>query len=106
MSSSSCSSYSFNLGADKINGGSRLEEEKVRSWLYALAQSEKDLVFEYVRSTERGEFMILFVWIRRSMRWLYLNFCNVFDEMTVKQIICLFVLNLVMVTLFVLMNFD
>ncbi|KAK3042941.1 hypothetical protein RJ639_001017, partial [Escallonia herrerae] len=37
------------------DGGSRTEEEeKVYSWLYALAQSDKDLVFEYVRSTERG----------------------------------------------------
>lgn len=40
----------------KIDGGSRTEaEEKVYSWLYALAMSDKDLVFEYVRSTERGE---------------------------------------------------
>ncbi|GLT56753.1 hypothetical protein SLA2020_297730 [Shorea laevis] len=40
---------------DKIDGGSRTDEEqKVYCWLYALAQSEKDLVFEYVRSTERG----------------------------------------------------
>ncbi|XP_009771665.1 uncharacterized protein LOC107827253 isoform X1 [Nicotiana tabacum] len=39
----------------KIDGGSRtVEEEKLYSWLYALAQSEKDLVYEYVRSTERG----------------------------------------------------
>lgn len=42
--------------ADKIDGGLRTEaEEKVYSWLYALARSDKDLVFEYVRSTERGE---------------------------------------------------
>lgn len=42
---------------DKIDGGSRTEaEEKLYSWLYALAQSEKDLVFEYVQSTERGEY--------------------------------------------------
>lgn len=42
--------------ADENDGGSRTEEEeKVYSWLYALAQSEKDLVFEYVQSTERGE---------------------------------------------------
>lgn len=41
--------------ADKIDGGSRTEaEEKVYSWLYALAQTEKDMAFEYVRSTERG----------------------------------------------------
>ena len=41
---------------DKIDGGSRTEEEdKVYSWLYAIAQSQKDIVFEYVRSTERGE---------------------------------------------------
>jgi hypothetical protein len=46
---------------DKIDGGSRTEaEEKVYSWLYALAQSDKDLVFEYVRSTERGENLHLF----------------------------------------------
>ncbi|XP_038692776.1 magnesium-transporting ATPase, P-type 1-like isoform X2 [Tripterygium wilfordii] len=39
----------------KIDGGSRTdEEEKVISWLYSLAKSGKDLVFEYVRSTERG----------------------------------------------------
>ncbi|OMO56172.1 Cation-transporting P-type ATPase [Corchorus capsularis] len=39
----------------KIDGGSKTEEEeKVYSWLYALARSDKDLVFEYVRSTERG----------------------------------------------------
>ncbi|XP_022740163.1 uncharacterized protein LOC111292182 [Durio zibethinus] len=39
----------------KIDGGSKTEEEeKVYSWLYALARSERDLVFEYVRSTERG----------------------------------------------------
>ncbi|KAF8404666.1 hypothetical protein HHK36_009554 [Tetracentron sinense] len=38
----------------KHDGGTRSEEEeKVYSWLYALAQSEDDLVFEYVRSTER-----------------------------------------------------
>ena len=44
---------------DKIDGGSRTEaEEKVYSWLYALAQSDKDLVFEYVRSTERGENLV------------------------------------------------
>lgn len=40
---------------NKIDGGLRTEEEeKVYSWLYALAQSEKNLVFEYVQSTERG----------------------------------------------------
>ncbi|GMH05920.1 hypothetical protein Nepgr_007760 [Nepenthes gracilis] len=39
----------------KNDGGSRTEEEeKVYSWLYALAQSDKNLVFEYVRSTELG----------------------------------------------------
>ncbi|XP_057420541.1 uncharacterized protein LOC130714637 isoform X2 [Lotus japonicus] len=39
----------------KPDGGSRTEEEeKVYSWLYTLAQSDKNLVFEYVRSTERG----------------------------------------------------
>ncbi|GAB4848763.1 hypothetical protein Ancab_003490 [Ancistrocladus abbreviatus] len=39
----------------QIDGGSRsAEEEKVYSWLYAVAQAEKNLVFEYVRSTERG----------------------------------------------------
>lgn len=41
--------------AGKIDGGSRTEaEEKLYAWLYALAQSDKDMVFEYVRSTERG----------------------------------------------------
>lgn len=40
---------------ETIDGGSRTEgEAKVYSWLYALAQSGKDLVYEYVRSTERG----------------------------------------------------
>ncbi|WCJ31945.1 Magnesium-transporting ATPase P-type 1 [Euphorbia peplus] len=39
----------------KIDGGSKTDaEEKVYSWLYALAQSDKYLVYEYVRSTERG----------------------------------------------------
>ncbi|CAK9159131.1 unnamed protein product [Ilex paraguariensis] len=39
----------------KIDGGWRTQEdEKVYSRLYALALSEKDLVFEYVSSTERG----------------------------------------------------
>ncbi|GAB4847241.1 hypothetical protein Ancab_026282 [Ancistrocladus abbreviatus] len=39
----------------QIDGSSRsAEEEKVYSWLYALAQAEKNLAFEYVRSTERG----------------------------------------------------
>ncbi|PIA55228.1 hypothetical protein AQUCO_00800152v1 [Aquilegia coerulea] len=46
----------FFLGStEKNRGGVRTkEEEKVHTWLYALAQSEKDLVFEYVKSTERG----------------------------------------------------
>lgn len=40
---------------EKIDGGSKTEEEeKVYSWLYALARSEKYMAFEYVRSTERG----------------------------------------------------
>ncbi|XWS29573.1 hypothetical protein CRYUN_Cryun24cG0040400 [Craigia yunnanensis] len=40
---------------EKIDGGSKTEEEeKVYSWLYDLARSERNLVFEYVRSTERG----------------------------------------------------
>ncbi|TYI56826.1 hypothetical protein E1A91_D11G239300v1 [Gossypium mustelinum] len=39
----------------KIDGGSKTEEEeKVYSWLYALARSEIYMAFEYVRSTERG----------------------------------------------------
>ncbi|XP_048437931.1 magnesium-transporting ATPase, P-type 1-like isoform X1 [Pyrus x bretschneideri] len=43
------------MSGGKIDGGSRTEaEENLYSWLYALAQSNKDLVFEYVRSTERG----------------------------------------------------
>ncbi|XP_068312892.1 uncharacterized protein [Pyrus communis] len=43
------------MSGGKFDGGSRTEaEEKLYSWLYALAQSNKDLVFEYVRSTERG----------------------------------------------------
>ncbi|KAH7655538.1 P-type ATPase protein [Dioscorea alata] len=37
------------------DGGGRSEaEEKMYSWIYTLAQADKDLVFEYVRSTERG----------------------------------------------------
>jgi Mg2+-importing ATPase len=44
--------------AGKVDGGSRTEEEeKVYSWLYTLAQSEKNMVFEYVRSTERGKYL-------------------------------------------------
>ncbi|KAM7262009.1 hypothetical protein ACFE04_021086 [Oxalis oulophora] len=43
------------MSGNKIDGGSRTEEEeKLYSWLYTLAQADKDLVFEYVRSTERG----------------------------------------------------
>ncbi|KAI3434184.1 Magnesium-transporting ATPase [Psidium guajava] len=43
------------MSGNQIDGGSRTEaEEKLYSWLYALAQSERDLVFEYVQSTERG----------------------------------------------------
>lgn len=43
------------LSGREIDGSSRSEEEeKVYSWLYALAQSDKDIVFEYVGSTERG----------------------------------------------------
>ncbi|KAB2058170.1 hypothetical protein ES319_A11G215800v1 [Gossypium barbadense] len=39
----------------KIDGSSKTEEEeKVYSWLYALARSEIYMAFEYVRSTERG----------------------------------------------------
>ncbi|CAJ1938175.1 unnamed protein product [Sphenostylis stenocarpa] len=39
----------------KVDGGSKTEaEEKVYSWLYTLALSDKNMVFEYVRSTERG----------------------------------------------------
>ena len=42
-----------------------MEEEKVYSWLYALAQSDKDLVFEYVRSTERGECISIYLILYR-----------------------------------------
>ncbi|KAK6923381.1 Cation-transporting P-type ATPase, N-terminal [Dillenia turbinata] len=43
------------MSGAKVDGGSRTEEEeKVYSWLYAIAQSDKDLVYEYVHSTERG----------------------------------------------------
>ncbi|KAI3997444.1 hypothetical protein MKX01_008051 [Papaver californicum] len=39
----------------KIEDGKPSEEEvKITSWLYALAQSERTMAFEYVRSTERG----------------------------------------------------
>lgn len=37
------------------NGRVRSEaEEKVYNWLYAIAQSDREMVFEYVNSTERG----------------------------------------------------
>lgn len=37
------------------NGCVRSEaEEKVYNWLYAVAQSDREMVFEYVNSTERG----------------------------------------------------
>ena len=54
------SSYiSFIDCTEVADGGSRSEaEEKVYSWLYTLAQADQDLVFEYVRSTERGMFKI------------------------------------------------
>lgn len=46
----------------KIEGGSRTEEEdKVYSWLYKMAQSQRDLVFEYVRSTERGKYDLCYL---------------------------------------------
>lgn len=46
----------------KVDGGSRTEdEEKVYSWLYKFAQSQRDLVFEYVRSTERGEYNLCYL---------------------------------------------
>ncbi|KAK4773769.1 hypothetical protein SAY87_028788 [Trapa incisa] len=39
----------------KVDGGSRSEEEeKVYSWLFAVAKSNRDIVYEYVQSTERG----------------------------------------------------
>lgn len=28
------------------------------SWIYTLAQANKDLVFEYVKSTERGKYTV------------------------------------------------
>lgn len=40
----------------KYESGPSEAEERVRSWIYALAQSEKNLTFEYVQSTERGKF--------------------------------------------------
>ncbi|TXG60134.1 hypothetical protein EZV62_014707 [Acer yangbiense] len=47
--------FCFEICIAKIDGGSRTEaEEKVYSWLYALAQTQRDMAFEYVRSTERG----------------------------------------------------
>lgn len=56
---------------DKIDGGSRTEAEaKVYSWLYALAQSDKDLVFEYVGSTERG----------REINFCLINEISVFQD--------------------------
>ena len=51
----------FCLIAEKADGGSRTEEEeRVYSWLYALARSDRNLVFEYVRSTELGRSMLNF----------------------------------------------
>ncbi|GAB2221131.1 hypothetical protein Droror1_Dr00012300 [Drosera rotundifolia] len=48
------------LGVDvnvgEVDASSRLEEEKVYSWLYALALSRNSLTFDYVESTERGGF--------------------------------------------------
>lgn len=62
---------------DKIDGGSRtVEEEKVYSWLYALAQSDKDLVFEYVRSTERGECISIYLILYRISFDFYTEHCN------------------------------
>ncbi|GMP25960.1 hypothetical protein CsSME_00002599 [Camellia sinensis var. sinensis] len=63
------------MSGNKIDGGSRTEEEdKVYSWLYALAQSEKDMVFEYVRSTERGECIsnllrVFFFFFKKKKNW-------------------------------------
>ncbi|XP_008775199.2 magnesium-transporting ATPase, P-type 1-like isoform X2 [Phoenix dactylifera] len=43
------------IPARSREGGTRSEaEEKVYSWIYTLAQADKDMVFEYVKSTERG----------------------------------------------------
>ncbi|XP_072986830.1 uncharacterized protein [Typha latifolia] len=51
----------ISCGAEKLtrrkkhNAGQRSEaEEKVYSWIYALAKAEKSMIFEFVRSTERG----------------------------------------------------
>lgn len=41
--------------SESREGGTRSEaEEKAYTWIYTLAQADKDLVYEYVRSTERG----------------------------------------------------
>ncbi|GAB2226111.1 hypothetical protein Droror1_Dr00021902 [Drosera rotundifolia] len=42
------------LSGREVDASSRSEEEKVYSWLYALALSRNSLIFEYVESTERG----------------------------------------------------
>lgn len=56
----------FDVWAERLDGGLRTEEEdKVYSWLYTIAQTNRDLVFEYVKSTERGK-----------------NALEVFDEMS------------------------
>ncbi|KAL8167458.1 hypothetical protein V2J09_008957 [Rumex salicifolius] len=40
----------------KLDPGFRTEEEeKVYNWLYSIARADKNIVFEYVKSTERGE---------------------------------------------------
>ncbi|KAK9110970.1 hypothetical protein Scep_018489 [Stephania cephalantha] len=50
-----CSCLQRLANRKKIGSGKQKEEEeKLYGWLYALAQSKKDLVYEYVYSTERG----------------------------------------------------
>ncbi|KAJ0984581.1 hypothetical protein J5N97_002937 [Dioscorea zingiberensis] len=54
-------------------GGRSEVEEKVYSWIHTLAQADKDLVFEYVRSTERGDLangsiMVMLVFISVGVR--------------------------------------
>ncbi|XP_020110801.1 uncharacterized protein LOC109725836 isoform X2 [Ananas comosus] len=50
---SCCSGKRF--GGKKSSGGPRSDaEERVYTWLYALAKAEKNLIFEFVRSTKRG----------------------------------------------------
>ncbi|KAL1366084.1 hypothetical protein AAHE18_03G334400 [Arachis hypogaea] len=50
------------IHSKEADGGSQSkEEERVCSWLYTLAHSQKYIAFEYVASTERGKSTIFFI---------------------------------------------